>query len=69
MNLLFKQAESAPVLKTIVKMGKVVTTEEREMSNETGIAIYTFQEVEVGLKPSLHLLDCLLLFVVAGHGS
>ena len=46
-NLLFKQAESAPVLKTIVKMGEEVTAEERETANGLGLSIYTFQEVEV----------------------
>lgn len=50
-ELLLKQAEASPVLKTIIKIGGEVTTEERELANKTGITIYTFQEVEV--KPKL----------------
>ena len=43
----FKHAEASPVLKTIIKMKGAVTTEERDMANKTGIAIYNFKEVEV----------------------
>ena len=46
-ELMFKQAEAAPVLKTIIKMSGEVTEEERAQSSKTGIAIYTFKEVEV----------------------
>lgn len=44
---MFKQAEAAPVLKTIVKMGVEVSDEERALASKTGIALYTFKEVEV----------------------
>ena len=44
---MFKRADAAPVLKTIVKMGDQVTAEERAQANKTGIAIYTMKEVEV----------------------
>ncbi len=58
MKLLFEQAKSAPVLKVIVKMGSEVTDEEMKLSNETGIKIYSFKEIEVGVASFLptHLL-------------
>lgn len=46
-GLLLKQAASAPVLKTIITMGTEVSAEDREMANKTGVALYTFSEVEV----------------------
>lgn len=51
-SLLFKQAESAPVLRTIIKMGREVTSEERETANRLGLSIYTLEEVEVGVWSS-----------------
>ena len=48
LDLLFKQAESMPVLKTIIKMGGgAVTIAEKEQANKTDISIYSFKEIEV----------------------
>ena len=46
-GLLLKQAESSPVLKTIITMGTEVSAEEREEANKAGIVLYTFKEIEV----------------------
>ena len=46
-GLLLKQASDAPVLKTIITLGKEVSAEDRKLANETGISVYTFSEVEV----------------------
>ncbi len=46
-GLLLKQAENAPVLKIIITMGTEVDAADRELANKTGIAVYTFKEIEV----------------------
>ena len=45
-QLLFKQAESCPSLRLIVKMGDV-TEEEREQAKKIGLTLVTMEEVEV----------------------
>ena len=47
-SLLFSQAQKAPSLKTVIKLDGEITAEEREKSKDTGIAIYSMEEVEVG---------------------
>ena len=45
-QLLFKQAESCPSLRLIVKMGDV-TKEEREQAEKIGLTLVAMKEVEV----------------------
>lgn len=54
-SLLFDQAEKAKVLRAIIKIGSEVTAEEQQKSKETGVAIYTFKEVEVSVVMSQFL--------------
>ena len=46
LKLLFKQAESCPSLRLIVKMGDV-TEEEKEQAEKIGLTLVTMEEVEV----------------------
>ena len=45
--LLFKQAETCPSLRVLIKMGGPITEEEKEQATKTGITIYAMEEVEV----------------------
>ena len=45
--LLFKQAESCPSLRLIIKLGGAVSEEEKEKAAQIGISIHSIQEVEV----------------------
>ena len=51
-QLLFKQAESCPSLRLIVKMGDV-TKEEREQAEKIGLTLVAMEEVEVSSPMTL----------------
>ena len=51
-KLLFKQADSCKTLRTIIRIGgsAAITAEEKALSKETGIAMYTIDDVIVSKK-------------------
>lgn len=51
-SLLFDQAEKAPSLKIIIKIDGSITEAERQRSTESGLSLYTMEEVEVCLALS-----------------
>ena len=53
-QLLFRQAESCPSLRLIVKMGDV-TEEEKEQAEKIGLTLVTMEEVEVSGRSSTNL--------------
>ena len=68
-SLLFSQSQKAPSLKTVIKMDGEITTEEREKSKETGIAIYSMDEVEVNFDLCIKVTALYLFsFTLFGTG-
>ena len=50
LSLLLEQAKSAPILKTVIIIGSSISQEEQQLATETGITLYSFDDVMVSLS-------------------
>ena len=74
MKLLFKQADSCKTLRIIIRIGgsTTITDEEKALSKETGIAIYTIGDVivsknAVSVENGQYLLNQQILSRIVWH--